>query len=210
MKHLNGEKQMKSVWNIGLCIGNERIKDEAGKKAHTTQKPEKLLLNVILSSSKIGDIVLDPFMGSGTSGAIAKLTGRNFIGIEREANYRKVAQKRIDGTTTEINNPIFTNQLDIKPPRVPIEKLIKKGYLKIGEPLFTEDEQLSFLLTSTGTLLSTNKEFSIHKLASQLLNKPKSNGWDFWMVQRNKKLISIDKLRTEYLKNELDFETIII
>ena len=96
MKYLNNDKQDKSVWDIGICIGNERLKGEDGKKVHSTQKPEKLLYKVILSTSKPNDIVLDPFFGTGTTGAIAKLLGRNYIGIEREHEYNLVAQKRID------------------------------------------------------------------------------------------------------------------
>jgi site-specific DNA-methyltransferase (adenine-specific) len=96
MKKYNGDKQMTSVWQIGLCIGEERIKGEDGKKAHSTQKPEELLKRVILSTTKQGDIVLDPFFGTGTTGAVAKKLKRQFIGIEKETKYITLAKNRID------------------------------------------------------------------------------------------------------------------
>jgi DNA modification methylase len=99
MKKYNGGKQMTSVWSIGLCVGGERLKGEDGKKAHSTQKPEELLKRVILSSTKPGDVVLDPFFGTGTTGAVAKKLKRNFVGIEKDEEYTALAQKRIDGVT---------------------------------------------------------------------------------------------------------------
>ena len=135
MKHLNNDKQMKSVWNIGICIGSERIKNDEGKKAHNTQKPEELLFNVIISSSKHGDIVCDPFMGSGTTGAVAKKLGRNFIGIEREKDYVQLANHRIDKVIPE-ENDVVTNTFDVKPPKVSMKELVIKGYLKAGDILY--------------------------------------------------------------------------
>lgn len=209
MKTLNGGTQMKSVWNMGLCIGNERIKDSKGKKAHATQKPEQLLLNVIVSASKTGDIVLDPFFGSGTTGAVAKLTGRNFIGIEREVKYIKIAEKRIKSIKPEENNPIYLNKLDIKPPRVAVELLIEKKYLKIGEEFYTTEIQNNNLkqikLTKKGHLKDEKEELSIHKMSAKILGKVNNNGWDFWKVKRNNKLVPINDLRKKYRKLELNF-----
>jgi site-specific DNA-methyltransferase (adenine-specific) len=205
MKYLNGGTQMKSVWNIPLCTGVERIKNNDGKKAHATQKPEQLLLNVILSSSKINDVILDPFFGTGTTGAIAKLTGRNFIGIEREEKYIKVATKRIDLVKTKNNNPLFLNKLDIKPPRVSVTKLIEKKYLLLGEKLFSSDGKNAKLLNKEGYLIDNKDKLSIHKMAAKILNKTNHNGWDYWFVKRKSKFISINDLRKQYRKNELDF-----
>ena len=132
MKSLNGDKQMKSVWDIGICIGNERLKDENGQKIHSTQKPEKLLYNIIISSTEPNDVVLDPFFGTGTTGAIAKKVGRHFIGIEREEFYIKHAQKRINDIIPELY--LFSNMdLEIKPPRISIRELIIKGFLTVGQ-----------------------------------------------------------------------------
>jgi len=206
MKHLNNGKQMKSVWNIGLCIGNERIKNKDGKKAHSTQKPEALLMNVILSASKVGDIVLDPFMGSGTTAAVAKLTNRNFIGIEREKKYIKVANERLKKIIADTNNPIYNNLLDIRPPRVSVVQLIENNYLKLGEDFYTNKEKPNCKLHTDGHLINTQNEvFSIHKMSAKLLQKTNHNGWDFWKVKRNKKLVSINDIRSEYLKKELNF-----
>lgn len=206
MKHLNEGKQMKSVWNIGICIGNERIKDADGKKVHSTQKPEKLLLNVVLSSSKEGDIILDPFMGTGTTAAAAKMTNRNYIGIEREAKYIEAAKTRIAEIEQEKNNPIFQNKLDEKPPRVSSETLIKAGYLNVDEPFYTPKTQEIAKLTAKGYLLDEKEELSIHKMAAKVLNKGNHNGWDYWYVMREGALKSINDLRKEYRKNELSFE----
>ena len=139
MKYLNGDKQEKSVWDIGICIGNERLKNDEGKKAHSTQKPEKLLYKVILSSSKPNDIILDPFFGTGTTGAVAKLLSRNWIGIEREKEYNKVAKKRIDSVIPLEDEFITKLSLEVKPPKVPMKKLIEKGYLRVGEILYDKN-----------------------------------------------------------------------
>ena len=206
MKHLNGGKQMRSVWNIGICTGNDRIKDIDGKKVHSTQKPEKLLRNVILSSSKMYDIVLDPFMGTGTTGAIAKLTNRNFIGIEREARYIEVANKRIDKITPDTANFIYQNRLDERPPRVSVKTLINKGYLHINEVFYTKENTAFAKLTERGHLKNKKDELSIHKMTAKILGIITSNGWDYWYVKRNNKLVLIDKLREEYRKKELKYE----
>ncbi len=206
MKHLNAGKQMKSVWDIGICIGNERIKDENGKKAHSTQKPEKLLLNVILSSSKTGDVVLDPFMGSGTTGAVAKRTGRHFIGIEREAAYIKVANHRIDQIETDTKNDIFKNRLDEKPPRVSVQTLLEKGYLHPNETFYSNKNEALAVLTSKGYLSDKEEELSIHKMSAKFLNLSNNNGWDYWQVLREDALVSINALRIKYRKEELGYE----
>lgn len=206
MKYLNNGKQMKSVWDIGICIGKERLKNDNGSKAHSTQKPEKLLLNVILSSSKKGDIVLDPFMGSGTTAAVAKLTGRNFIGFEQEEKYVVLAHTRLGKIIPDLENPVFANRFDEKPPRVDVSKLLEKNYLATGELLYSKNSEIKATVTRKGHLQTSDKELSIHKMAAAFLKKENHNGWDFWYVQRNGQLISIDDLRKKYRKKELKFE----
>lgn len=206
MKHINGGKQMKSVWDIGICIGNERIKNKEGKKAHATQKPEKLLENIILATSKAGAIVLDPFMGSGTTGAIAKRTSRNFIGIEREKRYIDVAENRIENENKEENNPIYQNLLDIKPPRVSTETLIKSGYIKEGEVFYTPKGEAAAKINKNGHLQDDEDTLSIHKMSAKILKLSNNNGWDYWKVRREKKLIQIEEIRVEYRKKELAYE----
>ena len=203
MKHLNEGKQDKSIWDIGICIGKERIKGEDGKKAHSTQKPEKLLYKVILSSSKPKDIILDPFFGTGTTGAIAKLLGRNYIGIERDKNYVLIARERINKIIPEESN-ITKLELEVKPPKVPMEKLIEKGFLDVGEKLYDKDRKFSANLLKNGHLNNGKETLSIHKMSGKYLNKDNNNGWDYWYMERNGKLISINELREEYAKKFLN------
>ena len=185
MKHLNNGKQEKSVWNIGICIGNERIKDKEGKKVHSTQKPEKLLYNVIISSSRPGDIVLDPFFGTGTTGAMAKLTGRNYIGIEREEEYINVAQERIDRVKT-IHDDISDLKLEIKPPKVPMEKLLKVKYLKEGQEVFNKYKEKIGTIENNGYINDGEDILSIHKMSAKHLGLSNNNGWDyFWINDKN-------------------------
>lgn len=197
MKHLNGDKQDKSVWTLGICQGNERLKDETGTKLHTTQKPESLLEKVILSSTKPNDIVLDPFFGTGTTGAVAKKYGRNFIGIEREEKYIEGANKRIN--TQEICcNKISNLELETKPPKVSLSQLIVANLLQEHEILYNKNGDKIAILTDNNKVVYKNSEYSIHKLSAKLLNKNNNNGWSYFYIKRNNKLISIDSLRYEY------------
>jgi len=197
MKHINGDKQDKSVWDISLCIGNERLKDDGGKKAHSTQKPEKLLYKIILSTTKPGDIVLDPFFGTGTTGAVAKRLGRNYIGLEREAKYITIAEERIAKVKLE-ENSLFDLSLEVKPPRVSMKQLIEGGYLSVGEKLYDKKDTFVGKLTSEGYVDDSHDVLSIHKMSAKHRNLPNNNGWDFFYVKRNGKLESIDGLRYEY------------
>lgn len=194
MKHLNSDKQMKSVWDISICIGNERIKDENGNKVHSTQKPEKLLYNVILSSSKKGDIILDPFFGTGTTGAVAKLLSRKFIGIERETTYIKYAEERIKNVQSE-DSYLISNTLDVKPPKISTKQLIDLGFLKDGQLLYDKTHSKSVLLLNDGKVLIDNEKLSIHKASALLLNKANNNGWDFFWCEYNNEFVSINSLR---------------
>jgi site-specific DNA-methyltransferase (adenine-specific) len=131
MKRYNGGKQMTSVWQIGLCIGNERIKGSDGKKAHSTQKPEELLKRVVLSTTKIGDVVLDPFFGTGTTGAVAKKLGRNFVGIEKEKVYIDIARQRIDSIKTLSPEASWEETRRTEQTKVPFVDLVKKILLEV-------------------------------------------------------------------------------
>ena len=193
MKHLNNGKQEKSVWNIGICIGNERIKDKEGKKVHSTQKPEKLLYNVIISSSRPGDIVLDPFFGTGTTGAMAKLTGRNYIGIEREEEYINVAQERIDRVKT-IHDDISDLKLEIKPPKVPMEKLLKVKYLKEGQEVFNKYKEKIGTIENNGYINDGEDILSIHKMSAKHL-------WDYFWINDNNQFIELNSLRYKFQNN---------
>jgi site-specific DNA-methyltransferase (adenine-specific) len=199
MKHLNDDKQDKSVWDIGICIGNERLKGEDGKKIHSTQKPEKLLYKVILSTSKPGDIVLDPFFGTGTTGAVAKLLNRNWIGIEREHEYNKAAQSRIDKISS-LDDDITMLKLEVKPPKVSLTKLIEAGYLHDNEELFNKKGDKICNLLHDGKVTDGEDILSIHKMSAKYLNLSNNNGWDYFYYKKDGNLIDIDSLRYLYKK----------
>ncbi|EAK0804799.1 site-specific DNA-methyltransferase [Campylobacter lari] len=197
MKFLNNNKQEKSVWNIGICIGNERLKGIDGKKIHSTQKPEILLEKIILSSTKKGDLILDPFFGTGTTGAMAKKLGRHYIGIEQEKIYTKIAESRIRQINT-IDNEITRNELEIKPPRVSLEELIKTGFLNKNEKFYDKNKNYICYLANENKVSDGNEILSIHKMAAKYLNKENHNGWSYFYIFKDKKFISIDSLRYEY------------
>ncbi|MCL4256041.1 MAG: site-specific DNA-methyltransferase, partial [Anaerolineae bacterium] len=201
MKNMNDDKQMTNVWHIPICSGKERIKID-GKKAHSTQKPEALLYRVILSSSNIGDVVLDPFFGTGTTGAVAKKLKRHFIGIEREAAYIQVAQTRIDAIPT----PDFPDDLLITPskrnqPRVPFGTLVGANYVAIGQVVYSRNRDYQAVINADGTLTSGEIRGSIHQVASYFRGQHGTNGWDFWHIEAdNGDLLCVDTLREQYRK----------
>lgn len=197
MKFLNDDKQDKSVWQIALCTGNERIKDGNGNKAHSTQKPEKLLYKIILSSTKPNDIILDPFFGTGTTGAVAKMLGRNYIGIEREQKYINIAQQRLDNIMP-MPNEIELLSLEVKPPKVPMKLLLDSGYLNMNESLFNKQGIEICKVNDGGNVFDDDEVLSIHKMSAKYLNKANNNGWDYFYIKRNDKLKPLDELRYEY------------
>ena len=203
MKGLNEEKQMRSDWwLLSLATGSERVKDDNGDKAHSTQKPEPLLYRVILSSSNPGDVVLDPFFGSGTTGAVAKRLHRNWIGLEREEKYIKVAQKRIDAIQPEMFDP---QTFDVKSksksaPKVEFSVLVENGLLQSGQKLFFAKDKSRFATIKPDTRLRTADGFegSIHKAGSHYMNGAPCNGWEHWFLQENGNLISLGEVREKY------------
>jgi modification methylase len=203
MRNLNDEKQMRSDWEIPLCTGSERIRVD-GEKAHTTQKPEALLYRVIMASSNPGDVVLDPFFGTGTTGAVAKKLHRHWIGIERDSAYVKVAQERIDA----IVPPMFDEELYSTPtkrdaPRIPFGRLLEAGLLRPGDTLYLDKNGQTARVAADGTLHSEDQSGSIHSLGAKLLGLPALNGWEhwyYWDEDKGEKVL-IDKLR-ERLRGE--------
>jgi DNA modification methylase len=201
MKRYNDDKQMTSVWQIGLCIGQERLYGADGKKAHSTQKPEELLKRVILSSSKQGDIVLDPFFGTGTTGAVAKKLSRNFIGIEREREYIKIAQKRIDSILAPCQEAEWAEKE--KYVRIPFGELVRNKMIKTGDLLFTKKKyDATAIVLPTGDLQYKNYIGSIHSIGAIIQQSPSCNGWAFWYVIKNNKLLLIDELRRAYRERQ--------
>jgi len=199
MKHLNEEKQMQNVWHIPLCTGTERIKVN-GKKAHSTQKPEALLYRVILASSNPHDIVLDPFFGTGTTGAMAKQLNRQFIGIELADEYIEVARERISYLPT----PLF-DEVDLvthskrDAPRVSFGQLIEARYIQIGQAVYSRDRKIMATVKADSHLRWQNQTGSIHKIAALVQGKFAYNGWEYWYYEdQTGQFVSIDHLREQY------------
>ena len=199
MKAYNDDLQMRSDWYIPICSGKERLKIN-GKKLHSTQKPQELLFRIILATTNPSDIILDPFMGSGTTGAVAKLLGRNFIGIEKDPVYVREATKRIE-QIRPVDIKLLNYKIEQKPPRVPFGSLIEKGLIKIGEKIYSKDKKFSATVLANASV-ETSDGFvgSIHKVSAKYLNKQANNGWKFWYVERDGQLISIDDLRNQYIE----------
>ena len=201
MKTFNEGIQMRSDWEIPICSGDERIRIN-GEKVHSTQKPEELLRRVILSTSNPGDVVLDPFMGSGTTGAVSKLLGRDYIGIEREEKYVRVANERIS-KVKPLDYELLLYPEEDKPPRVPFGNLIASGLVKDGEVLYSKDRRYSATVLANATLVSGEIKGSIHSVSAALMGKPNFNGWTFWYVLRNGRMIGIEDLRKQYITDIL-------
>lgn len=204
MKGLNDEKQMRSDWwLLSLATGSERVKDENGKKVHSTQKPEALLYRVILSSSNPGDLVLDPFFGSGTTGAVAKRLHRRWIGIEREGKYIRAAQKRIDAVQPEsFDSQVFDVRSKSKSaPRVAFSALVENGFLRAGQKLFFSKVESRFGIIKPDARIRTADGFegSIHQAGSHYMDGAPCNGWEHWYLRREDGVfIELDEMRRRY------------
>jgi modification methylase len=195
MKALNEDLQMRSDWHLPICSGNERLKDGDGDKAHATQKPEALLHRVILASTKPGDVVLDPFFGSGTTGAVAKRLGRNFIGIEREPEYARIARSRIAAIEAADPESAAVTQSKKSEPRIPFGTLVERGLLSPGVVLTGPGGRHRAKVRADGTLVCADATGSIHRIAAHVQGLDACNGWTFWQYEHNGALISIDVLR---------------
>ncbi len=200
MKSLNEDLQMRSDWYLPICSGGERLKDGEGKKAHPTQKPESLLHRVLMASTRKDDVVLDPFFGTGTTGAVAKKLGRQYIGLERDETYADFAQKRIDAI-----DPLKSNLVETKPkreqPRVPFGTLIERGLLKPGAVLTDSKKRHKATVHADGSIMIQNHidktRGSIHKVGASIQNAPSCNGWTYWHYTDGKKSMPIDNLREQ-------------
>ena len=201
MKALNEGIQMRSDWVIPICTGSERLKNEAGDKAHPTQKPEALLHRVLVASTRPGDIVLDPFFGTGTTGAVAKRLGRRYIGIEREPAYITAAEARLaairplDAEAAAITTPKRSE------PRVAFGQLVERGLLAPGETLVSQNGRHSARIRADGTLVSADNRGSIHQVGAAVQGAPSCNGWTFWHFKKDGVTVPIDywrqQIRTE-------------
>jgi modification methylase len=195
LKASNDDVQMRSDWLFPICSGGERLKGDDGKKVHPTQKPEALLARVIMASTKPGDVILDPFFGSGTTGAVAKRLGRNFVGIEREQDYIDAASARIEAV-----EPLGKAELTVMTgkkaePRVAFNTLIEAGLLRPGQVLSDAKRRYSAIIRADGTLAANGEAGSIHRLGARVQGLDACNGWTFWHFDGDKGLRPIDDLR---------------
>ncbi len=209
MKLFNGGKQLGSVWTIPVCTREERLKDAAGKKLHPTQKPEELLRRIILASSHSGDLVLDPFAGSGTTPAVAKQLHRHWIGIEREPRYVEAARARVDAVQPyEPDHPLLAAFVPEKRIQVPFRRLIDVGYLQAGQPLFLDRPSHTAEILAGGLLRADGLTGSIHRLGARLKGVPSCNGWKHWFYEDREtgQIRPIDNLRQKVRETLVDHE----
>jgi modification methylase len=200
LKAGNEDCQMRSDWFIPICTGGERLKNETGGKTHPTQKPETLLARVVLAASNPGDLVLDPFFGSGTTGAVAKKLGRSFIGIERDESYAAAARARIAAVKTLPEAAIAAVPTKRSQPRVAFASVVEAGLIEAGEVLVDERKRHRAMVRADGTLaLSGSGRVpivgSIHKVGALAQGLPACNGWTFWHFESAGELAPIDALR---------------
>jgi modification methylase len=199
MKTLNDELQMRSDWEFPICGGGERLKKN-GVKVHPTQKPEALIYRILLACTKPGDVVLDPFFGTGTTGAVAKRLGRRWIGIEREPVYIEAAEERIAAALPLDESALTTMQSPKAQPKVAFGVLVENGYLTPGRVLSDAKRKHRALVRADGSLESICGQVgSIHKLGATLQNAPACNGWTWWHYESDDGLKPIDALRQTYL-----------
>jgi modification methylase len=194
LKVFNDDLQMRSDWTIPICTGEERLK-AGGRKVHATQKPEALLYRVLLTSSQPGDVVLDPFFGTGTTGAVAKRLGRRFIGIERDAGYIAAALQRIDAVETIDPTALATIRGKRAEPRVPFGNLIEAGLIDPGAILTDAKARYRALVRVDGSLQAGEVTGSIHRVGAAVQGLDACNGWTFWHFERDGAREPIDALR---------------
>ena len=198
MKTLNDELQMRSDWVLPICAGQERLK-KGGHKVHPTQKPEALLYRVMLATTNKGDVVLDPFFGTGTTGAVAKRLGREWIGCEREGNYREAALERIELALPLDESALTTMQSPKAAPKVAFGTLVETGWITPGTVIADKKRKISATVRADGSLVSGSDNGSIHGLGAKLQGAPSCNGWTFWHIEHQGEWKPVDALRQLYL-----------
>ena len=200
LKCLNDDLQMRSTWNLPICNGKERLKDK-GKKVHSTQKPEALLYRILLASTNKNDLVLDPFLGSGTTAVVAKKLGRIFYGIEKEKKYFDAATKRIKNTKIIEDDYLDTLKSNKSKPRIPFGSLVELGVIKPGTQIYDQKKKINAKIMVDGSIKYQKSEGSIHKVAAKILGAESCNGWTYWYYQSGNSLKPIDELRQRLRPN---------
>ena len=194
LKCLNDDLQMRSDWTLPICNGIERIKKN-GKKVHSTQKPESLLYRILLASTNKGDSVFDPFLGTGTTAAVAKKLGRNYFGIEKEKKYFKAAKQRLEKTIKIENHYLDTIKNNKSKPRIPFGSLVEMGIIEPGMKIFDLKKKINAKIMADGSIKCNETEGSIHKVAAKIIGAESCNGWTYWHYNLDGTLVPIDNLR---------------
>ena len=201
MKSFNDDLQMRSTWNLPICNGKERLKNN-GTKVHSTQKPEALLHRILLATSNKNDLVLDPFLGSGTTATVAKKLGRNYYGIEKEKTYFKAAEQRLKKTKPIEDDHLDTLQNGRSKPRIPFGSLVELGILKPGTTLFDTKKKINAKIMIDGSIKYKEAEGSIHKIAAKIMGTESYNGWTYWHCDINGSTVLIDSLRQKFISSK--------
>ena len=200
LKCLNDDLQMRSDWMLPICNGKERLKKD-GKKVHSTQKPEALIHRIILATTNKGDLIFDPFLGTGTTAVVAKKLGRQYFGIEKDKKYFLAAYQRINKTNIIKDDYLDTLQNNKSKPRVPFGSLVEMGLIKAGTLLFDQKKKYNAKIMIDGSLKCQKTEGSIHKVAAKIMGTESCNGWTYWHYQSGNNLKPIDKLRERLRPN---------
>ena len=201
IKCLNDDLQMRSDWMLPICNGKERLKKN-GKKIHSTQKPESLLHRIILATTNKGDIVFDPFLGTGTTVVVSKKLGRNYCGIEKNKRYFDAALERVAKTKIIEDNYLDTLQNNKSKPRIPFGSLVELGILKPGTILFDPKKKINAKIMVDGSIKYKQSEGSIHKVAAKIMGTESYNGWTYWHCNINGSTVVIDSLRQKFISEK--------
>ncbi len=198
LKELNDGKQMRSDWYIPICNGKERIRENDKSRSHPTQKPEALLYRILLASSKKGDLIVDPFLGTGTTAVVAKKLQRNFLGIDQDKKYIQIAKKRLNNTKSYEDDVVVLKKSRKDLPKIPFGELVEQGVIPAGAVLTDAKNIFKAKVISDGSLKIKNISGSIHQVGAKIQGLPNCNGWDYWHLQKKNSSILIDNIRSSY------------
>ena len=204
LKELNDGKQMRSDWYIPICSGKERLRENNNQRSHPTQKPEALMYRIILSSTNKGDIILDPFLGSGTTAVVSKKLQRNFIGIEQDKEYISLAKKRLKQTKVLNDEVVIMKKSRKDLPKVPFGELVEQGIIPPGAVLTDKKEKYKATVTVDGSLKINNISGSIHQVGAMIQGLSNCNGWDFWHIKNKSTSILLDEVRDKYRNKKIN------
>jgi len=202
LKCLNDDLQMRSDWTLPICNGSERIKKN-GKKVHSTQKPESLLHRILLASTNKNDFIFDPFLGTGTTAAVAKKLCRNYFGIEKEKKYFNTAKQRLEKTIKIEDHYLDTVKNNKSKPRIPFGSLVELGIVKPGMNIFDDKRKVNAKIMADGSIKYQNLEGSIHKIAAKIMGSESCNGWTFWHYNNEGSILPIDNLRQRLITKRI-------